>query len=78
MADETELLIDEVEIAATADLLRLEAMARDQDAYEDEIIRLTACLEDSRRRMQMLPSTGLKGKLLYVLPLVKLLSIKFS
>ncbi|CAK8680522.1 unnamed protein product [Clavelina lepadiformis] len=61
MADETELLIDEVEIAATADLLRLEAMARDQDAYEDEIIRLTACLEDSRRRMQMLPSTGLKG-----------------
>jgi len=58
---EAEQMIDEAELAVLADLLLLEASARDQDAYEGEIFALEQQLAETKRQLDDLPGAGRKG-----------------
>lgn len=62
LANEAELAIDDVELAVTAELLALEAIARDHDVYDDEIRRLAEKLDDAKMRLGQLPSSKSFGK----------------
>nr|XP_026689761.1 nesprin-1-like isoform X2 [Ciona intestinalis] len=61
VADDLDSQIDDVEMEVTAQLLELEALARDHDAYEDEISHLDAQLKEAKRKLDDLTSARKPG-----------------
>ena len=53
-SDDVAQMIDDVELSVTAELLQLEALKRDDDAYEGEIARLTSRLNDAKAALEQI------------------------
>ncbi|XP_077969764.1 nesprin-1-like isoform X1 [Styela clava] len=58
LAEDTERVIDDLELSLTSDIHALESLLRESEPYEEEIARLTDLLSDARHRLNNLPLSG--------------------